>query len=142
MRRRRCCHVTTARFTRACCQALEGRRLLSTYTVVNVNDAGAGSLRQAILDANANPGLDTIAFAIASGPQTIAPAGADLPPVTDPVVIDGTTQPGYAGKPLIEINGAGAGVIAHGLRLWADDSTVRGLVLNRFSLDGIVVEGD
>lgn len=33
---------------------------LATYTVTNTNDSGAGSLRQAILDANANAGLDTI----------------------------------------------------------------------------------
>ncbi len=37
---------------------------LATYTVTNTNDSGAGSLRQAILDANANAGLDTISFSI------------------------------------------------------------------------------
>ena len=36
----------------------------STYTVINTNDSGVGSLRQAILDANAHAGDDTIAFAI------------------------------------------------------------------------------
>ncbi|MBX3064080.1 MAG: hypothetical protein KF726_13970, partial [Anaerolineae bacterium] len=34
----------------------------ATYTVANTNDSGAGSLRQAILDANANAGADTIVF--------------------------------------------------------------------------------
>lgn len=44
----------------------------ATYTVFNTNDAGSGSFRQAILDANANPGLDNIVFAISgSGVQTI-----------------------------------------------------------------------
>jgi hypothetical protein len=33
-----------------------------TFTVLNTNDSGAGSLRQAILDANASPGIDTIVF--------------------------------------------------------------------------------
>ena len=69
-----------------------------TFTVINTNDSGPGSLRQAILGANANSGLDTIVFSIGSGPQTIAPLSA-LPTITDPVVIDGTTQPGYAGTP-------------------------------------------
>jgi hypothetical protein len=48
---------------------------LSTFTVVNANDSGAGSLRQAILDATKHRGLDTIGFApslTASGPATIA----------------------------------------------------------------------
>src|SRR5262249_52828062 len=34
----------------------------ATFTVTNTNDTGAGTLRQAIIDANASPGLDTIAF--------------------------------------------------------------------------------
>ena len=47
----------------------------ATFTVTNTSDSGAGSLRQAILDANANPGLDTIAFDIpGAGVHTITPA--------------------------------------------------------------------
>src|SRR5260370_22422906 len=72
-----------------------------TFTVINTNDSGPGSLRQAILDANANAGPDTIRFSISSGPQAIAPL-SPLPTITDPVTIDGTTQPGYSGAPLIE----------------------------------------
>src|SRR5512144_424980 len=71
-----------------------------TFTVVNTNDSGAGSLRQAINDANANPG-SSIAFNIpGGGVHTIAGPTA-LPWLTVPVTIDGTTQPGYAGAPLI-----------------------------------------
>src|SRR5215470_11092296 len=77
----------------------------AVLTVLNANDSGAGSLRQAILDANATNGLDTIVFQIpGAGVHTISPAST-LPPVTDPVIIDGTSQPGYAGLPLIELNG-------------------------------------
>ena len=47
--------------------------ILATYSVTNTNDSGAGSLRQAILDANTNAGADTITFAIGTGPQTISP---------------------------------------------------------------------
>src|SRR5688572_2291603 len=66
----------------------------STFTVTNTNDTGAGSLRQAILDANANSGLDTVAFNIpGSGVRTISPA-SPLPTITDPMIIDGYTQPG------------------------------------------------
>jgi FG-GAP-like repeat len=100
-----------------------------TFTVTNTNDSGAGSLRQAILDANANPGADTIRFSIASGEQTITP-GSALPVVTDALTIDGTSQPGFTGKPIIEINGKK--VQANGLSITAGNSVVRGLVINRF----------
>ena len=66
----------------------------NTYTVTSTADSGAGTLRQAILDANANPGADTIAFNIVgSGVHTIAPASA-CRRSRDPVTIDGYTQPG------------------------------------------------
>jgi hypothetical protein len=65
-----------------------------TFTVTNTNDSGAGSLRQAILDANANPGPDIIAFAIPGlGVHTITPATA-LPQISDGATLDGYTQPG------------------------------------------------
>src|SRR5271166_6268322 len=49
--------------TRLRFEPLEDRNLLSALTVLNLADSGAGSLRQAVLDANANPGADTIQFA-------------------------------------------------------------------------------
>ena len=54
---------------------------------------------------------DTITFNIpGAGPHTIRPTEfAPLPGLNQPVVIDGTTQPGYAGTPLIEISGEIAG---------------------------------
>jgi len=74
------------------------------YTVTNSASSGAGSLRQAILDANSNPGKDFIHFAIpTSDPGYSTPLGVwfirltlVLPMLEDPagVVIDGTTQPG------------------------------------------------
>ncbi|MEJ2711025.1 MAG: hypothetical protein P8074_25680 [Anaerolineales bacterium] len=39
----------------------------STYTVINTNDSGVGSLRWAINQVNASPGPDTIHFNITSG---------------------------------------------------------------------------
>ncbi len=68
----------------------------ANYTVANTNDSGPGSLRQAVIDANATPSVvDTITFAIpGSGPHTITLTSA-LPDLTDPcLTIDGTTQSG------------------------------------------------
>jgi hypothetical protein len=108
--------------------------------VTNTDDSGSGSLRQAILDANGNPGLDTIAFNIGSGGvQTIQPMTA-LPEITDPVVIDGTTQPGFQGTPLIVLNGANAPTGANGLVISAGNSTVKGLVINAFRANGILLQ--
>jgi titin len=121
---------------------LEDRRLPSVYTVSNTNDSGPGSLRQAILDANAGHGSDTIAFNISGGGvQTIRP-NSPLPTITVPVTIDGTTQPGFAGTPLVVLNGASAGGNARGLTIAGGNSVVKGLVVNGFySSAGILVSG-
>ena len=86
----------------------------ATFTVTSTSDSGAGSLRQAIVDANANPGADTIAFNITgAGVQTIA-LSSSLPmaSVTGGLTVDGTTQPGYAGTPLIALACANTNVSA------------------------------
>src|SRR5690606_14019547 len=56
------------------------------------------TLRAAIEAANANEGVDTITFNIPleSSPFTIFPVSCQLPAITDPVIIDGYTQPGAA----------------------------------------------
>ncbi len=67
-----------------------------TFTVLNTNDDGPGSLRQAIEIANATAGPDIIAFDIPGpGPHTIAPI-RPLPYITVPVTIDGYSQAGAA----------------------------------------------
>ncbi|HJQ71463.1 MAG TPA: FG-GAP-like repeat-containing protein [Blastocatellia bacterium] len=109
----------------------------STFTVTNTADSGAGSLRQAILNANSSAGPDQILFNIpGAGPHTISLASA-LPTISDPVTISGSSQPGFSGTPLIELNGAGAGSGVDGLRITAGNSVISGLVINRFSGDGI-----
>ena len=113
----------------------------STFVVTNTGDSGTGSLRQAILDANAHPGADTIVFNIpGSGLHTITPSTA-LPTISDPVTIDGSTQPGFTGSPIIELNGSQAGANVDGLRITAGNSVVSGLVINRFSSDGVELSG-
>jgi CSLREA domain-containing protein/uncharacterized repeat protein (TIGR01451 family) len=113
----------------------------ATFTVNSPNDgndgtcdAGHCSLREAMTAANANPGRDTIAFAL-PGSRLIQP-GSLLPRLGGPVAIDGTTQPGFAGAPLVEL--AGTSVPGgYGLRVSGGDSEVRGLVINRWANVGV-----
>jgi hypothetical protein len=117
-------------------ESMESRMLLSTYLVTNTNDSGSGSLRQAILDANKSSNQDTIQFKIGSGQKTISPHSA-LPMISQPVTIDGTSQPGFSGKPLIELSGSSAGSGRDGLKIMSTNVTVKGLIVNRFGGSGI-----
>src|SRR5262249_45367619 len=136
-----------------CVEVLEDRSLPSTFTVFDTDDEGAGSLRQAILDANANPGADLIAFNIAgSGVHTVAvgsTTGTALPDITDPVTVDGYSQPGASRNTLavgdnavllVEIDGELAGHGVNGLHITAGGSAVQGLMIDNFlySLDFLV----
>jgi uncharacterized repeat protein (TIGR01451 family) len=130
---------------------MEQRTLLATLSVTNTDDSGAGSFRQAILDASAHAndgsGPDVVVFNIPGpGVHTIAPT-ASLPVINDPVVIDGYTQPGTSPNTLeqgdnavlsIELDGTVTPLFG-GLVLSSDGSTVRGLMMNRFGFAGIFV---
>lgn len=111
----------------------------TTFTVTTTADSGAGSLRDAITQANAAPG-NVIEFSIAgSGVQTIALASA-LPEIANSTTIDGTTQPGYAGSPLIVIDGGGT-VDANGITVnyFASSSAgpvFKALCIVRFGVNG------
>jgi hypothetical protein len=116
------------------------------FTVINTNDSGTGSLRQAITDANSMGG-GTIDFNIpGSGVHTISPLTV-LPTITQTVTIDGYSQPGSSANTnpptqglnaviLIELSGALASNVT-GLTINAINCTVRGLVINSFQHDAI-----
>ena len=98
---------------------------------------GACTLRAAIQEANALAGPDVIGFAIGSGVQTIT-VGSQLPAITSPVTIDGTTQAGYAGTPLIVVSGGGS---ARCLEITGGGTTLRGLALVSFAGNGLEIVG-
>lgn len=127
-------------------EALEDRRLMATFTVTSNANTGIGSLRNAITQANNNPGADIIAFNLPAGSRTIALTSA-LPSISGQVTIDGTTNPGYAGAPIVEITGNNT-LIANALIMNASNSVVRGLSITGFARDanfnfgrGIVLNG-
>jgi hypothetical protein len=122
----------------------------AAFTVTNANDSGAGSLRQAILDANGSAGPDTIQFAIpGSGVHTIT-LSTRLPSITQATTIDGFTQAGSSPNTLpfpqgtntvlaIEISGQGMPLTldAVGLTIDAGGAVIRGLAINRCYITGI-----
>jgi parallel beta-helix repeat protein len=127
-------------------EGLEDRQMLS-LTVTTTADDGPGSLRQAIIAANTAPndpieGPDLIRFNLGAGVHTITPL-SPLPAITDSVDLDGSTDDGVT--PSVELNGSSAGAGAHGLVLASSDpvfaSFVTGLIINRFSGNGIRITG-
>ena len=126
--------------------------LFSRFVVDTAADAGAGSLRAAILAANANdtptaPVDDQIVFNIQpAGVQTIDLA-SPLPVITGNVTLDGTTQPGYEPNhtPMIRLSGQNAGAGADGLRVASTGpvaaSNVLGFIVSGFAGNGIIISG-
>lgn len=117
--------------------------VLATFTVTNNNDAGAGSLRQAIIDANTAVGADDIVFNIGTGGVQTIDLLTPLPNITSQINLDGTTQPGSGGRPAIELRGdkIPALTVANGLTFLtgSSNSVARGFVINRFEGNGIKV---
>ncbi len=121
------------------------------FTVNTADDTDDGvcsvahcSLREAIKAANARPNSSTpdeIHFNIPTGgPQTIQPASA-LSAITDPVKIDGSTQPGFVNVPIITLDGSQATTVFNGLDFSAGNSAVQNLVIHNFGGAGIQITG-
>ena len=141
-RRRTAASLARTRRRHPSVELLETRQMLSTYVVNSTADSGPGTLRRAISDSNGDPAqANVISFDLGtSGVQTIDLLSA-LPAITQSVTIDGTTEPGFSGAPLVELNGAGAGSTTAGLVAQANDTTVEGLIISLFGGNGIDVSG-
>lgn len=138
-------------------EPLEQRIAPATFVVFNANDSGPGSFREAILQANATTGFDTIVFNIDSpGPVKVIqlqPASGPLPTITDPVLINGYTQPGSS-QNTAPATAAGTNAVLNvvldgssltsgdGLVLSTNSSTIAGLVIEGFRGAGIRITGD
>jgi hypothetical protein len=151
-------------------ERLEGRALLAAIVVTGTGDTsatdGVVTLREALISINNGASLnadvtpvgtfgagDAITFNIpGAGVQTITPS-SPLPTIVKPVGINGYSQPGSSQNTLtdtdnailrIEIEGTNAGLGANGLVFGAGSSgsAVSGLVINRFTGTGILVQSD
>jgi len=112
----------------------------STFPVTNTNDSGAGSLRAAIDAANASGAAATITFDIpGSGGHVIGITSASLPKITVPITINGRSQPGFAGQPLIQVDNQKPGFALIGLEDSAGSSKILALSITRFDV-GIQLE--
>jgi hypothetical protein len=120
--------------------ALAARAQGATFVVTNTNNSGAGSLREAVDQANATPAADIIHFNIpGAGVHTIDVLPAIV--ITAPVTIDGYSQPGASANTLalgdnavllIQLHGHQVLSQLHGLIVQSQNCTIKGLVLNGF----------
>lgn len=121
-------------------ESLETRAVPAVFAVTTIDDAGAGSLRQAIINANASPGKDSIDFNIPGpGVKTITLQSA-LPAISEALDIDGFTQSDLGTLPSVEIT-AGNESIPWGLTVTAGDSLFRKLAISGFSEGSVQILG-
>jgi len=130
-------------FAAAAGLALSPAAFATTYTVGNTNDSGSGSLRDAIAQANTNPGADTINFAsnvtgtitLTTGSLVIDDAVDIQGPGASVLTIDGNAQVtrpssptnyGFYGSDVV-INGGGGGQRRPTAILAATPVTISGL---------------
>lgn len=129
---------------RALLESLESRLLFATFTVTTNSDVPilmGTTLRQAIMEADLLGGSNTIKFDLPAGETTITP-GLPLPAVTAQTLIDGTTQPGYSGTPIVWIEATSTSSGSNGLTLNANNSGVEGLAITGFfGGAGVAMEG-
>jgi len=101
------------------------------------------SLMGAIISANSDSKRDEIIFNIPGSGSHVIDLQSELPVITNPIIINGTTQPGYSeGKPVIELNGKNIGNLASGLTIANGSSEISGLAINGFSDVGIHLLGE
>ncbi len=131
---------------RPACELMERRLVMSSvYPVTSAADSAAdsqvpGTLRWAITQVDQPNGAGTITFNIGGGGMQTIKLLQSLPAITNPVVIDGESQPNYLSSPLIQIDGSGlVGPGQSGLVLTAGSNTIDGLSIVGFSGSGVVL---
>ncbi len=108
-----------------------------SIVVSNLNDTGPGSLRQAIMDANANAGPDTITFSISGTINDDQKTNGDMPHVADNnTTIDATGQS-------ITLKAAGVNHSPPPIVIDSSNNTIKGFTINGYTGgDGMEVGGN
>ena len=115
---------------------------VNQFIVSTTADSGAGSLRQAIIDANATAnsgGADVIKFDIAGAGPHIISLSSVLPDITETVIINGSSEPDFASNPVLVIDGNGLNGDGLVLTSGASGSTISGLVIRDFTSNAIQI---
>lgn len=120
--------------------SLEGRQLLSTFTVTNTSGDAAvqGSLPWAVHQSNFTPGFDDIEFAL-QGTAPFIIEVTDTLYLNDQVAIKGTTQPGYGGDPLVVVKGKGEVPSIFLLHQNSSVSTIEGLSITGYTANAVTI---
>lgn len=130
------------RFSPRLCH-LESRDAPATFKVVDNGDAGVGTgndgdLRYVITQAELTAAADTIVFDLPANKLLIG-LQTKLPDITKPLIIDGTSQPGYKGIPLVTVSGQ-ATPSGNGFTIKGTDTTIKGLWIAFFKWNGIQID--
>ncbi len=137
-------HRRAARRRRPAIENLEGRELLTAFAVSDTADSGGGSLRQAIINSDNTPATPTnpniITFHGLLNVEQIQLQSA-LPVISQPVIIDGTTEGSYNGThPFVQLIGNYAGGSALGLDITASGTQVKALAIDGFNAGGVLID--
>ncbi|HSR44476.1 MAG TPA: immunoglobulin-like domain-containing protein [Acidimicrobiia bacterium] len=116
---------------------------------INSQGATECTLRAAIEEANAFGAMDTIEFNIPvteSGYSAVPLAftltpNSPYPSISDPATLDATTQPGYTGDPIVQLDGTSAIGATAGLAIVTNDSTIKGFIVHSFADEGLEIDG-
>ena len=111
---------------------------INIFVVTNTNDAGTGSLRDAITAANSTANTpvaaDQILFTIAGTQPYVISPNSELPAITEALVIDGENK--------VVLDGTNAGTGANGLTLDSSNSLVHHLTIKNFDGVGLAITDD
>ncbi len=130
--------------------------VVSGFVVTNTKDSGAGSLRQALKEADEHAGVDSVLFRIplsdpgydaATGTWTIRPTSNPLNLFYTGTIVYGASQSRFIGY---DVNPNGPEIVIDGTAIpdsWAvgllgNENTLQGLVLNNFTSTLLKLDGD
>jgi hypothetical protein len=112
---------------------------VNSLDVSNTGSGTSGTLRYCISQANQSAGPHVINFSVAGTISITNSSG--LPSLNQSITIDASTAPGYAGTPVVILDGSNA-TSGSGITISAANCAIYGLEISYFPYNGIVVSGN